>query len=272
MAVAKARRPVKKPARKKRKKTGKKQLHPLWAAGGVLLLALAVLVPHWISRGIFSTGAAVPEGYRQFVADLSHHNARSVQWDSLRVMVDAEGRTSRNLRDAQAVLPLAGVVLKATEGESFKDKYFAAWWEEAGAAGLRRGAYHFFRSSRNAQLQAQHYIETVSLSHKDFPPVLDVETVHDGCTREQLNRKLLQWLEMVEAHYGRKPVVYTSDSFARDWLLPAVRDEYPLWIARYNSEPPRTEGWYFWQFTDRAVVYGIPGRADLSVVSPEALL
>ena len=262
-------RPAAKGSRKKPPK--KKQLHPLWVAGGLLILALVVLVPHWISRSL-STGAVVPAGYRQVVLDLSHHNARHVQWDSLRVFIDAEGRSCRDIRSARTILPLTAVVLKATEGESFLDPNYAQWWAEAGEAGLRRGAYHFFRSSRDAQLQAQSFIGTVSLSYKDLPPVLDVETVHEGCTREQLNRKLLQWLEMVEAHYGRKPIVYTSDSFVRDWLLPAVKDEYPLWIARYNAEPPRREGWLFWQFTDRAVVHGISGRTDLSVVSPGALL
>ena len=270
MAVAKTRKAVKKqPSRKKKPK--KKQIHPLWVAGGLALLALIVLVPHWIARSL-AVGAVVPEGYRQFVVDLSHHNAREVQWDSLRVFIDAEGRSCRDIRSARTILPLTAVVLKATEGESFKDRHFALWWTEAGEAGLRRGAYHFFRSSKDAQLQAQSYISSVSLTYKDLPPVLDVETVHEGCTREQLNRKLLQWLEMVEAHYGRKPIVYTSDAFCRDWLLPSVTGEYPLWIARYNTEAPRTEGWLFWQFTDHAVVHGIPGHVDLSVVSPDAPL
>ena len=273
MAVAKNSRPVKKAVAgkkpRRRKKTPKKrQVRPLWVFLGLFVVLLAILIPHWVARS-YATGAAVPEGYRQLVVDLSHHNARDVQWDSLKVLIDPEGRSCRDLQGARTVLPLAAVVFKATEGESFLDKNFAPWWTEAGEAGLRRGAYHFFRSSKDAQLQAQHYIGTVTLTYKDLPPVLDVETVHEGCTREQLNRKLLQWLEMVEAHYGRKPIVYTSDSFARDWLLPAVRDEYPLWIARYNSEPPRTEGWRLWQFTDRAVVHGISGKVDLSAVSPD---
>lgn len=244
----------------------KKTLSPWWLLGlSMLILLLAIGLPHWIRKSNPDRGAVIPEGYRHFVLDLSHHNPREIQWDSLKVVIDAEGRSSKDLQGGKAILPIQHVILKASEGESMKDPHFAAWWAEAGEAGLSRGAYHFFRSSRDARLQAQNYIESVHLSHKDLPPVLDIESTHEGCTREQLNRKALFWLRMVEEHYGRTPIVYTSDAFAKDWLSREILDHYPLWIARYNSEEPRTQGWRFWQFTDRAVVYGVKGLVDLSV-------
>ena len=147
-----------------------------------------------------------------------------------------------------------------------QDGRFAAYWEAAGKAGIPRGAYHFFRTSSDPEAQARNYIATVHLSHKDLPPVLDIETLHRGCSKDQLNRNALTWLRAVEEHYGRTPVVYTSDSFARDNLGPEITRHYPLWIARYNSEPPRTENWMLWQFSDKAVVCGVRGYADLSVI------
>lgn len=249
-------------------KPKKKVLSPWWILGALAaILCLAVGIPHFLEKGNPITGAAVPEGYRHFVLDLSHHNPREIQWDSLKVVIDKDGNTSKNLQGAAAILPVHHVILKATEGESMVDPHFRDWWEEAGQAGLSRGAYHFFRSSRNAQLQAQNFIESVQLTHRDLPPVLDLETVHDGCTRQQLNLQALTWLRMVEEHYGRTPVVYTSDSFAKDWLDKEIRDNYPLWIARYSQkkEKPQTSGWRFWQFTDKAVVYGVKGNVDLSV-------
>ena len=208
----------------------------------------------------------MPEGYRHFMVDLSHHNPRDIVWDSLKVVLDKEGHTSKNLEGARSILPLSHVVMKATEGESHKDRHFADWWEEAGEAGISRGAYHFFRSSKDAKLQAQNYIESVTLTHRDLPPILDIETVHSGCTRKQLNNKALQWLRMVQEHYSRTPIVYASDSFVKDWLDKEITDFYPLWVARYNSEPPRTDAWQYWQFTDQAVVYGVKGKVDLSAV------
>ena len=38
-----------------------------------------------------------------------------------------------------------------------------------------------------------------------------------------------------------------------------------MWIARYNREKPRFSGWTLWQFTDKAVLYGVSGYVDLSV-------
>ena len=248
----------------RKKPRTRKKLSPWWILGALfVVITVAIGLPHWLSSGNPDTGAAVPEGYHHFVLDISHHQPREIQWDSLKVVLDSKGRTSKNLSGAKAILPLQHVIMKATEGESMKDPHFSAWWQEAGH--LSRGAYHFFRSSRDPQLQAQNYIQTVELSHKDLPPVLDIETVHEGCTKEQLNAKALKWLRMVEAHFGRTPIVYTSDSFAKDWLGREIRENYPLWIARYNTLEPETQGWRFWQFTDRAVVYGVKGKVDLSV-------
>ena len=125
-------------------------------------------------------------------------------------------------------------------------------------------------SSKDPKKQADRFIETVKLRHRDLPPVLDIETMHAGCSKEELSRKALVWLQAVEKHYGRKPIVYTSDSFARDILSPDITAHYPMWIARYNKKEPRFTGWTMWQFTEEAVVYGANGGyVDLSVIKQQ---
>ena len=74
----------------------------------------------------------------------------------------------------------------------------------------------------------------------------------------------------MEKHYGRKPIVYTSDSFARDILSSDITAQYPMWIARYNKKEPRFADWAMWQFTEEAVVYGANGGyVDLSVIKQQ---
>ena len=248
-----------------RKKGRKIRLSPLALAAILGAVLAAILIPHWILGGDRTTGARVPEGYTRYVLDVSHFN-REIVWDSLKVAVDRNGRTTKNIREAREIRPLERVIIKATEGESMRDERFAASWEAAGKAGIPRGAYHFFRSSKDPLVQARNFTSTVTLAHGDLPPVLDIETMHLGCSREQLNSAALAWLQAVEAHYGRIPIVYTSDSFARDNLDETITGHYPLWIARYNSAPPRTENWTLWQFSDKAVVYGVRGFVDLSVM------
>ena len=246
----------KKPARKpvhRRKAPRKWKVSPWLIAGVVLLVGAAVLYPY-IRYGKFaSEGASVPDGARSFCVDLSHHNT-GIVWDSLKVVVDRTGHTTKDLLHAKSIYPVNTVILKATEGERFTDRRFEEYWEEAGKRSYARGAYHFFRSSRNPFKQAEHYISKVKLRHSDLPPVLDVETMHEGCSKKELNEKVLVWLKAVEKHYGRTPIVYTSDSYARDILAPEITQHYPMWIARYNRKEPRFPSWTMWQFTDKAVL------------------
>ena len=52
-------------------------------------------------------------------------------------------------------------ITKATEGITYKDPTFNNNWSGAKAAGLLRGAYHFFRCNVDAQKQADYFINYV---------------------------------------------------------------------------------------------------------------
>ena len=250
---------------KKKRAQKKLRLSPWIPVGIIVAFCLGVFISWLVNGRDFSSGSPLPEGYSSYCIDLSHHNGE-IQWDSLKVLVNQKGNTTRNFQKAVKIYPVSMAVIKATEGEVLKDDRFEYNWAEAGRIDITRGAYHFFRSSKDALRQAENYIASVTLRQSDLPPVLDVETIHKGCTNKVLNDKVLTWLETVEKHYGVKPIVYTSDSFAREHLSSDVLDNYPLWIARYNTIPPALKDWSMWQFTDRASIYGIRGHVDLSVI------
>lgn len=260
--------PAKRPRRKKRKP--KKVNIGVWTAVGIaasVILALAVMFISQGGGGGHETGAKVPPGDWRYGIDISHHNAGDIVWDSLYVLTDKRGKTIRDHHLAKDIRPVSFVFIKATEGVSMVDKDFKRNWQDAGRSGLRRGAYHFFRSSKDDEAQARLFIKTVGdLRFKDLPPVLDIETIHRGGSMKKLNEEALKWLETIEGHYGKKPIVYTGSSFARDWLSKRITDNYPVWIAHYEKDRPDFDGWTFWQFTDKAVVKGVPGPVDLSVM------
>lgn len=260
--------PAKRPRRKKRKP--KKVNIEVWTAVGIaasIILALAVMFISQGGGGGHETGAKVPPGDWRYGIDISHHNAGDIVWDSLYVLTDKRGKTIRDHHLAKDIRPVSFVFIKATEGVSMVDKDFKRNWQDAGRSGLRRGAYHFFRSSKDGEAQARLFIKTVGdLRFKDLPPVLDIETIHRGGSMKKLNEEALKWLETIEGHYGKKPIVYTGSSFARDWLSKRITDNYPVWIAHYEKDRPDFDGWIFWQFTDKAVVKGVPGPVDLSVM------
>ena len=252
-----------------RKKAGRKprrlKVSP-WIVAGVLAVTALVLALPYFGHGRFAgSGTAVPSGARQFCLDISHYND-GIVWDSLMVVIDADGRTSKDVLNARRICPVSRVVMKATEGVSLVDRKFKEYWEAADGHDYARGAYHFFRSSADPVAQAEHYLAHANLSHRDLPPILDVETMHAGCSKEELSGKVLVWLQTVENRIGRRPIVYAPDSYARDVLSKEITENYPMWVARYNASPPRFQGWTMWQFTDRAVLYGVSCYVDLSVI------
>lgn len=258
------------PKKKKRwKKKPRKVKVGAWTA--VVIAAALLLLPlvfhRWGGGNAAEAGAKVPSGNWRYGIDISHNNEGRIVWDSLFVMTDSRGRTVRDPFKAKDIKPVSFVIIKATEGANFKDKDFKDNWKAAGRSGLRRGAYHFFRSSKDGEVQAKHFIKTVGeLRHKDLPPVLDIETIHVGCSKELLNQRALQWLKVVEKRYGKKPIIYASASFVKDNLSREITDNYPIWVAHYEKDRPGLEGWTWWQFTDKAVVKGVTGRVDLSVM------
>ena len=239
-----------------------------WIVAGILAVVVVILLIPYFGHGRFAeSGAAVPGDARQFCLDISHYND-GIVWDSLMVVVDSRGRTSKDLLYATRISPVNRVVMKATEGVSLVDKRFSEYWSAADGHDYTRGAYHFFRSSADPVAQADHYLAHAHLTHRDLPPILDVETMHAGCSKEELNRKVLSWLKTVEKKSGRKPIIYTPESYARDILSREITGNYPLWVARYNAKPPRFSDWNMWQFTDKAVLYGVSCFVDLSVIKP----
>lgn len=272
-ANSKAKGKRKKPAgKRKRKKKGGKEISVWWfVALAAVTVTVFVIAPLFLSRCSHESGVRLPEGNYGYAVDISKYQ-KGIVWDSLMVLTDAQGHTMRDIKAATAIQRVRYVMVKATEGENHRDALFSDHWKRSAKAGYSRGAYHFFRSSKSPEKQAQNFIHTVgNIRHKDLPPILDVETIHAGCSNAELNRRLLVWLGIIEEYYGRRPIIYTGDAFLRERLSAEIFEHYPIWIARYGSgsslEAPRFKNWMMWQFTDHATVYGIPTPCDLSVVA-----
>ena len=156
--------------------------------------------------------------------------------------------------------------VKATESITHTDSLFAHNWKSIKESGIKRGAYHFFRSNNSASLQARHFISQVDMEIGDLPPVLDIELLGKA-TPVDLRKDLHIWLALVERHYGVKPIVYSNQKFYNKYLAGHFSD-YPLWIARYNKEKPVLAcgtDWNFWQYGNRGKLEGIDGYVDFNV-------
>ncbi len=196
-------------------------------------------------------GICLPCCYEVHGIDISRHQG-IIDWDKL---VQAQ----------VAEFPVQFVFMKATEGGDHSDPTFERNFAEAGKRGLMRGAYHFFSPKTDPLKQADFFIRTVKLTPGDLPPVLDVE-VRGKRTQEELQKNVKLWLDKVEAHYGVKPILYTSYKFKTRYLSHPQFEAYPYWIAHYYVDSVQYQGkWHFWQHSDIGTVPGIKEDVDLNV-------
>lgn len=157
--------------------------------------------------------------------------------------------------------------VKATQGSDFVDPLFARNWDGAGAAGLDRGAYHFFSLCRPGAEQARHFLDTVPDDPDALPPVVDLELAgncSDRPPRDEVRREVLAFLDDVETATGQEVVLYVGADFDGRYDLRDDLDR-PIWHRRLLLRPD-VDGWWMWQFHDRAEVAGIDGGVDLDVM------
>ena len=160
------------------------------------------------------------------------------------------------------------VFIKATDGITWTDPDFATNWSGAKAAGLLRGAYHFYETDDDPTAQAQNFLNAVQLAPGDLPPVVDIERIDSGGSASQAVQDLQTWLDAVEQATGRVPIIYTSPTFWNS-LGTSAFGRYPLWVAEYGVTSPKLPagwaGWTFWQYSESGTVAGISGSVDLNV-------
>jgi lysozyme len=157
--------------------------------------------------------------------------------------------------------------IRVSDG-TFSDPQFSTNWAGAQAAGLIRGAYHFFRPSHDPYADADQFLQEMgTLGPGDLPPTLDME-VKGGETNKTVVHRALTWLKYVEAATGRRPMIYTSPSFWRSIGNPDL-SAYGAWIANWGPKCPTVPSpwsdWRFWQTSDSGNVAGISNAVDLDL-------
>ncbi len=184
--------------------------------------------------------------------DVSHHND-VIDWQ----MVREKGKINDK--------PISFVFIKATEGKSFIDKRFTRNISEARKNGFIVGVYHFYRPEVNSFEQFTNFKTNAKLKSGDLAPVLDVE-VRGNLPYSRYIQGIQNMLELMENHYGIKPILYTSPSYYASFMQYPELKKYPLWIASYTHGSVRqfNDIQAFHQYTDQGKVAGIKTKVDLN--------
>ena len=217
--------------------------------GAVLALTLAAILS--IELWLPSHRPALRDG-ESYGVDVSAHQG-TIDWPA----VAADGVTA--------------AYLKATEGATFRDPQFVRNWQQARAAGLDVGAYHFFTLCRSGADQATNLLRTLDevgarRDDRSLPVVVDLELSGNCSTRParaDVQREVDSFVDMVEEGTGRPVRYYVLNSW--DARYPPTRDR-ERWVRSIVVRPPGS--WVWWQASDRARVDGVRGPVDLNVVRP----
>jgi len=165
--------------------------------------------------------------------------------------------------DAVAADGISFVIIKATEGGTFKDKKFVENVRRAGDAGLKVGAYHFFRFDTPGYMQGLNFLNSIRGRQLDLPLAIDIEewaNPNSQPTPIVLNR-LSEMIDHLESH-GYRVMLYTNKNGYTRFIRGRL-EGYPLWICSLVDEPEGI-GWTIWQGTHNGSVDGIGHPVDIN--------
>lgn len=191
-----------------------------------------------------------------------------INWKDLRIT--SLGHLSKKTIHGKVDYPVRFIFIKATEGTTIKNKYFANDYANARKYGYKTGAYHFFSIKTPGRNQAINFLKNSKYNHGDLPPVLDLEPsdaeIRKAGGIHALFNNVRSWLNAVEKQRGVRPILYISQRFVNKYLpsAPDLQKNYDVWIARYGEYKPDVNLVY-WQLSPDGRVRGIQTEVDINV-------
>jgi lysozyme len=150
------------------------------------------------------------------------------------------------------------ICIKASQ-HNFKDACFREHHRRAREYGLIIGAYHFLDCRSDAATQARAYLKSIEGCALDYH-VCDLEGVSDWSSPDAAAECALEWMQIVGAAAGKRPILYTSARHLKrvSASLAAKLGAYRLWAVSYwlNTPPPDAtpkltkahSDWIMWQW------------------------
>lgn len=218
----------------------------------------------------------LPRGPRTLGVDVSTHQGL-IDWTMMR----PAGARFAYIRSSQSLS---------------EDRQLRRNWANAGAVGLPRGAYHYFKAVHPGAAQAELMADVVEaaggMAWNDLPPACDLEQNHqtvDGSAASEsgaalmepeiVAARVLEFMKVIQHRLRRRPIMYTGQYFhhALSQRLPELASQfrrYPLWVPSYDTDdegcvkmpsnaaaqPFPWKDWTIWQFSARGdgPRFGIP--------------
>jgi lysozyme len=255
---------------------------------GVLLSSL-LTVPAVTATAADTAEAPAPGTAYMGEGVLDHEGVESAPVESRVLQTKGVDVSSHQRNVAWSTLRKSGVrwaYVKATEGKSYRNPYFAQQYNGSYNVGMIRGAYHFATpNTASGRTQADYFVSHGggwSNDGKTLPGVLDIEYNPYGSTcygksQAQLVSWIRDFLDRYRSRTGRDAVIYTSTTWWKQCTgnYKGFGAKNPLWIARYASSPGTLPaGWSFhtmWQHTQTGPTVGDHNKFNGSLSRVQAL-
>ena len=192
-------------------------------------------------------------GRTPLVLDLSHHN---------------DVTSFANIYAAG----VRGIIHKASEGVTMVDKTHAKRRQDALAAGLLFGSYHFADNSTVAN-QVSNFLRA---AQPDENTLLALDWEDKG-KRTMTLAQAKEFLQLVYDKTGQRPILYTGNvgKEALGGRPDAFLNRHRLWLCQYGPKAVCPPGWetpWLWQYSEVGVIAGIgDSKVDLNTFNGKDL-
>ena len=159
------------------------------------------------------------------------------------------------------------VYIKATEGITYTNPTLKIFYNNAKAAKLKVGFYHFLRDN-DPFLEAEHFLSATNGLIPDCLYAIDVEIALDQ-TVNKVSSNVRLFANYLIAR-GKPVCIYSGLYFYRNNLDNSVKNT-PLWVASYSNSKPDIAS-IGWQYSETGSVSGINGNIDLDTFDNGVLI
>lgn len=153
------------------------------------------------------------------------------------------------------------VYIKTTEGKTWKASNFRTYYEQAIAAGLKVGFYHFLRNN-SMQDEVDNVLSVIGSLPFHCKFWIDCE-VTLGQSKQQITSNIRQFNDIMKTK-GIECALYTYSSFLQDSIDYTQLTDIPVVIADYGHNP-NVQNQIGWQYTEKGTCPGILGNCDKDI-------
>ena len=176
--------------------------------------------------------------------DISHHN--------------------KNMKDPRMLNTFDFVIMKATEGTTYKDTSLSYYMSKLDK-GMLKGCYHYCRpeNMNTPEQEASNFLSSV-IRYIDGTCILALDVEGNALKYKDLDNWCERWCRYVYNATGIKPLIYTSEAECKRFQK-CAEFGCGLWVAKWGIRKPKNIApWKFfaiWQKSSNHMFSGV--RVDL---------